>query len=155
MIRSASSLRESSRNKKAINGQIKDILDAMQVKMAEANKEGRCNIEFPVPKQFVAFPNDPDSELMIIAGCLRELKQQEYNVEITDIGHSLLFDIRWLADLTDVDRERMKRLLSEHMVRPVLTRQKSSVGSSRKQLPKVAFKQGYRPSDSDSDNSNK
>lgn len=148
MIRPASSLRDSSRNKKAINGQIKDILDAMQVKMAEANKEGRCNIEFPVPKQYVSFPNDSDSELMIIAGCLRELKQQEYNVEITDIGHSLLFDIRWLADLTDVDRERMKRLLAEHMVRPA-----APAASSRRPMNKVAFKQGYQPSESESGDS--
>jgi hypothetical protein len=97
--------------------QVKEILDAMQSKMIDANKEGRNNIEFPVPKQYTTFPNDHDAELTIIATVLRELKAQDYSVTITDIKHSLLFDIRWLSDLTDAERERMKRLLSEHMVR--------------------------------------
>jgi hypothetical protein len=117
MIKPASFLRETSRNKKAINMQVKEILDTMQTKMVEANKEGRNSIEFPVPKQFVQFPNDNDSELLIIATVLRELKAQDYKVEILDIGHSLLFEIRWLADISDIDREKMKQLLREHMVR--------------------------------------
>lgn len=137
MIRSAASLRETSRNKKAINMQVKEILDTMQTKMGEANKEGRTNIEFPVPKQYVAFPNDHDAELMIIAGVLRELKTQDYTVEITDISHSLLFDIRWLADLTTVDRERMVKLLREHMVRPTVPAQKKSEPKRQPQQKKV------------------
>jgi hypothetical protein len=118
MIRPAGSLRETSRNKTAINGQVKEILKAMEVRMADANKEGRNNIGFDVPMQFTAFPNDHDAELLIIATVLRELKAGDYRVKITkQKNDTLLFDIRWIAEMTDIEREKMKRLLVEHMAR--------------------------------------
>jgi hypothetical protein len=49
---------------------------------------------------------------------LRELKAQDYKVEILDIKHSLLFDIRWIADISETEREKMKQLLRDHMARP-------------------------------------
>lgn len=118
MIRPAGSLRETSRNKTAINGQVKEILKAMEAQMAIANKEGRNNIEFPVPKQYTAFPNDKDAELLIIATVLRELKAGDYKVTITNLKNdTFLFNIRWIAELTDTERVRMIKLLTEHMAR--------------------------------------
>ena len=118
MIRPAGSLRETSRNKTAINGQVKEILKAMEAQMAIANKEGRNNIEFPVPKQYTAFPNDKDAELLIIATVLRELTAGDYRVSITNLKNdTYLFDIRWIAELTDAERLRMLKLMAEHMAK--------------------------------------
>lgn len=118
MIRPAGSLRETSRNKTAINGQVKEILKAMEAQMAIANKEGRNNIEFPVPKQYTAFPNDKDAELLIIATVLRELEAGDYKVKITNLKNdTFLFNIRWIAELTDSERLKMIKLLNEHMTR--------------------------------------
>ena len=118
MISSAGSLRETSRNKTAINGQVKEILKAMEAQMAIANKEGRNNIEFTVPKQYTAFPNDKDAELLITATVLRELKAGDYNVTIANLKNdTYLFNIRWIAELTDTERIRMVKLLTEHMSR--------------------------------------
>lgn len=117
MIKSADAMRESSRSKIAINAEVREILRAIESKAAEANKEGRNNIEFPIPKQYVSFPNDRDAALVINATVVRELKTGNYIVTIYDIKHSLLLDIRWVAELTVADRMRMEKLLEEHMYR--------------------------------------
>jgi hypothetical protein len=118
MIKSADEMRESSRSKIAIKAQIREILRAIESKISEANKEGRNNISFPIPKKYVAFPGDADAALLINAGLVRELTAAAYDVVIRDIDHSLLLDIRWVAELTSVERARMEKLLEEHMFRP-------------------------------------
>lgn len=117
MIKTADAMRESSRSKIAINAEVREILRAIEGKAAEANKEGRNHIEFPIPKQYVSFPNDKDATLMINATVVRELKSANYGVTIYDIKHSLLLDIRWVAELTVAERMRMEKLLDEHMYR--------------------------------------
>lgn len=117
MIKSADDMRESSRSKIAINAEVREILRAIEGKVAEANKEGRNHIEFPIPKQYVSFPNDKDATLMINATVVRELNAANYGVKIYDIKHSLLLDVRWVAELTSAERMRMEKLLEEHMYR--------------------------------------
>lgn len=118
MIKTADAMRESSRSKIAINSEVREILRAIESKIAEANKEGRNNTEFPIPKQYSAFPGDDDAALVINATIVRELKAANYGVVIRDIRHSLLLDIRWVAELTAAERIRMEKLLEEHMYRP-------------------------------------
>lgn len=117
MIKSADAMRESSRSKIAINAEVREILRAIEGKAADANKEGRNHIEFPIPKQYVSFPGDKDATLVINATIVRELKAANYGVTIYDIKHSLLLDIRWVAELTAAERMRMEKLLEEHMAR--------------------------------------
>ena len=118
MMKSAEEMRESSRSKLAINAEVREILRLIEDRVARANKEGQNHIEVPIPKRYVTFPNDDDATLMINATVVRELLAANYDVTIYDIKHSLLLDIRWVAELSLTERARMKKLLDEHMHRP-------------------------------------
>lgn len=116
MIKHADELRSSSRNKCVITNEIRDIVRAMEMQMASANREGRTFIDFKVPKMFMAVGSDKDSMMLIVSGTLRELVEAEYDVKIRDLGHLYLFTIRWESSLTKEDKKDIIKFMKKYIV---------------------------------------
>ena len=115
MIKTAGELRATSRNKRVIKSEIKEILKAMEQQMEIVNREGRNNMDFKVPKTYLSVGHDTDSVFLIVTGTLEELLNGGYEVKIRDIQHTFLFSIRWDSDITKCDKDRLLGLLKKHM----------------------------------------
>lgn len=116
MIKSASDLRSMARNKKYINIEIREILKAMEMKMIDANKDGRCSIFFDVPKNYSTVGSDFDSTIAIITGVISELKKCGYRVQISDRRAIYVFRIEWAVVITESDRAEMMKTIHRHTV---------------------------------------
>lgn len=116
MIKNANELRSLCRNKREINIIKREILHAIEQKLIETNRDGQSNILFEVPKQYASIGNDPDAIAQIVAGVLGELVDGDYDVKIKPGENVYIFYIRWSAELPTHERQKITKLLRNHMV---------------------------------------
>lgn len=116
MIKCADELRSLCRNKKEINVLKREILRAIEQKLINTNKDGQTSMLFEVPKQYPSIGNDLDSISQLIAGILEELVSGGYEVQIKADKHVYVFNIYWSAELTQCERQKISKLLNNHLV---------------------------------------
>ena len=115
MIRSAAELQGNGYNKRAINGEVKDVLRSLEAKILRTSKDGGCSIESRVPKIYTSVGGDVDSVMIIISSVLRELVDAGYEVKITDIESTYLFTVSWNVRLSLEERTNIANFMSRHM----------------------------------------
>jgi hypothetical protein len=116
MIKNANELRSLCRNKREINTIKREILYAIEQKLIETNRDGQTNIFFEVPKQYPSIGSDPDAITQIVAGVLAELVEGDYDVQIRSGQNVYIFSIRWSAELPAHERQKISKLLKNHLV---------------------------------------